>query len=463
VAACHGYGLIVAACLGWFLFGMPVQLSDSFGNMIQLDAGWAEMLRAQFTQEAYLRPLLWAELKLVYDAAGGNYVEWFRGVHVAQVFALVALYLCLVRPRTWTDAAVVPIGLAALIGGHTFQGAIVEAFPINTFLTILLCCLAAANLALAAHRWWIDALAVALFVVAALTVESGLLVWVIVAAAAIAGARGVSPKALGILTVLLVGYFVLRFSILDVGAPALDERSAGFGFRTLGTSELVARFGDNPAPFYAYNVAASMLSVLLAEPQSGVFEFVRDVVAGAPRVHAILTIAAVSLGSAVIATHVWRRRREWLARRLDRGDRIVFMFLAVLAANSVISYPYTKDVVMSPAGVFYAAALFIAVRHVVAEALLHARGRALGAAAALALVLAATWTARDVVAHVNVRVAALKVRTEWVDAQGWVARQGIALEPGDAQLLQYLRNDAIMKRAQDPPRALIEARFLDVD
>lgn len=108
-------------------------------------------MRSEFSQRAYLRPFLWAHLKIVYDLSGGNFT-WFRGVHVVQVFALVLLYLRLVRPRTWPDVALVPLGLAALVGSHTFQGTVTEAFPVNTFMTVLLCCLAAANLALAAPR-----------------------------------------------------------------------------------------------------------------------------------------------------------------------------------------------------------------------------------------------------------------------------------------------------------------------
>ena len=44
-------------------------------------------------------------------------------------------------------AAAVPLGLAALLGIHTFAGTVREAFPINTFMTILICCFAAADLA----------------------------------------------------------------------------------------------------------------------------------------------------------------------------------------------------------------------------------------------------------------------------------------------------------------------------
>src|SRR5438093_2790512 len=123
VVAAYAYGILVAAGLGHFLLGIPIQLTDSFGNMLKLDVPWGELMRSEFSQRAYLRPYLWAHPKIVYDLSGGNFI-WFRGVHVVQVFALVLLYLRLVRPRTWPDVALVPLGLAALVGSHTFQGTV---------------------------------------------------------------------------------------------------------------------------------------------------------------------------------------------------------------------------------------------------------------------------------------------------------------------------------------------------
>jgi hypothetical protein len=42
------------------------------------------------------------------------------------------------------------------------------------------------------------------------------------------------------------------------------ERSSGFGLAILDPEDLIARFGANPLPFYAYNVTASAMSVLFA-------------------------------------------------------------------------------------------------------------------------------------------------------------------------------------------------------
>src|SRR5688572_31519385 len=186
------YAMAIAAAvtLGHFLLGLPIQVSDSFGNILKLSSSGSELFYSEFPQHAYLRPMMWAHLRAVHDLSGGNYFAWFRCAHVVQVAVLVLLYLALVRPRSWRDAAILPFGLAVLLGMHTFTGTVREAFPLNTFITILICGFAAAVVALAPYRWWNDVLAVLLFAFAALTVETGLLLGGTVVGAAVTGARG---------------------------------------------------------------------------------------------------------------------------------------------------------------------------------------------------------------------------------------------------------------------------------
>jgi hypothetical protein len=240
----YGYGLVVALTLGHFLLGLPIQLSDSFGQMLKLPGPWLDLLYGEFTQRGYMRPLMWGELKLVYDLSGGNYFVWFRGAHAVEAAVAVLLYVRLVRPRTYLDLSALPLGLAVLVGLHTFQGTVREAFPLNHFLTVVIYTLLAANLVFTRHRWWTDALAILLFIVSALTLESGLLVWVILVGGMLAGGTGISRAGAGVLSALLVGYFILRFPVLGVGAPDLMERSSGFGFRILDPPELVERYPE---------------------------------------------------------------------------------------------------------------------------------------------------------------------------------------------------------------------------
>jgi hypothetical protein len=445
------YALTVGLALGHFLLGLPIQLTDSFGNMLKLSGSWSELLYGEFTQNAYLRPLLWANLKLVYELSGGDYFTWFRGVHVVQVLVLVALYVALVRPRAMLDVAILPFGLAVLFATHTFAGTIREAFPINTYMTILILCLAAAIVALGRHRWWNDVVAMLLFVAASLTVETGLLVWVIFVGAALVGARGVSWPGLAGLVVLLLGYFYIRFALFDVGSPGLEERSSGFGFGVLDPDALVARFGDDPTWFYLYNVVTSILSVLLSEPTAGVFRVTAALVQGDVDPAMILNLIATASVTAVIGVFVWRRREVLRSRQFDRDDRLVALFGMMLIANAVISYPYTKDVIMSPAGAFFAVAAFVALRNLLPALPDRLDPRLAAIAVAAALLVSGTWAVRVIGTHLNLRTGAYVERNEWVYAESSLAEEGVVLADPDRRLMQQLRDAAIYVHPPPPP------------
>lgn len=430
---------------------MPIQVSDSLNNLAEASQGsLADVVGRQFYQRGYLRPFLWGLIRLVSDLSGGHYFEWFRGWHVAQVAVLAALFVGLLRVRRAQDAAVVPLGLAALIGMHTFGGTIREAFPINTFMTILLCCYAAAELAIGAARWWRDAAAAVLFVFAALTVETGLLVGVIFVVARIAGAKGVSNKGIAVQVALMGMYFVLRFAVLGVGTPGLAERSSGFGFSTVDPRDLIARFGGNPLPFYGYNVATSFLSLLLSEPSAGVWRVTRRWLAGEASVLNLVSVATSAAATALIGLYAWRRRAGWRARRFDADDQLVIVFVALAMANAVLSYAYTKDVILSPAGAFYALAFAVAVRHWLAAA---SRGTALRAVAAGAVLcaLSSGWAFRAVAAQLDLRRAAEAVRVEWVHVDVWMRDQGVTpTTAGHRALVRQLQEDAVFTHPARP-------------
>ena len=92
---------------------------------------------------------------------------------------------------TSTDSAAAIVALAVLVGSQTFLCFLREAYPINHFLEMAVFALLALNLTLSRGGWWIDVTAGLTFAVAALTLESGVLVWVVIAAAWLCGLRGV--------------------------------------------------------------------------------------------------------------------------------------------------------------------------------------------------------------------------------------------------------------------------------
>lgn len=451
VCVSYVYALIVGMTLGHFLLGLPIQFSDSFGQMLKLSASWTDLLRGEFTQQGFMRPLDWGLMKLVYDLSGGNYYAWFRGAHVAQVVVLALLYVALVRPRTFQDAALLPLGFAVLIGVHTFQGSIREAFPLNHFMEVLLYCFAAGILVTRTYGRWNDLLAGVLFAAAALTIESGLLVWVILVGGVLVGGKGISRGCVAALFVLLGAYFVLRFPVLGVGAPGLMERSSGFGFQILDPPELMERFGANPWSFYLYNVASSILSVLFSEPEGGVFRLTRRVLEGDLDVAGLIPTLASAGATGLVALFVWRRRHAWIARQFTRDDQLVALFLVVLGANGVISYPYVKDVVMSPAGAFLAVAVYVAARSAIASLPTSVSPRAFTLTVAGFALVGTAWAIRLADAHVSLRKAAYAERNEWAYVENSIKDEGVTLSKAETALLRRLREDAIFVHPPPPP------------
>lgn len=291
---------VIALSFSYDLMRMPIQLADSLVQL--LDVQQSPSVYATFVataqRGAYLRPLFLAEIDALFDLAHGHYWLIYRGFHALLLSAGLLLFTRALKVRTWDDCAAVVFALTVFTGLHTFRGVVREAFPISHFLQVVVLCLLALNLARSRGGWWIDAAAAVTFVVASLTIESGLLVWVVLFAAWASGMHGVSRRGIIAVTALLAVYCCVRFWYLSVGTPGLDERSSGFLLRMLEPEEIEQRFGSSPIWFYAYNVATSMLSVLLSDPDGGIFEIGRAWLQGdvPPRLYVAVVSSVMTTG-----------------------------------------------------------------------------------------------------------------------------------------------------------------------
>lgn len=442
----YSCGLLISLTLGHFLLGLPIQCSDSFGQLVKATGSWGDLLSGEFTQRAYMRPLMWGQIKLIYELSGGHYFAWYRGAHVLETVVLVLLFVRLVRPRTLTDLAPLALGLAVLFGLHTFQGTVREAFPLNHFMMVLIYCLLAANLVMAKYSWWNDVLAGLLFAISALTIESGLLVGAVLVGGVLVGGQGVSRIGAAVQILILIVYLILRFPVFEVGAPDLIERSSGFGFGILEPPELVARFGSNPYGFYLYNAVSGALSVLFSEPTGGVYGLTKQALEGDLDFETWDTFLASLCATGLIAAFVWRRRSAFAAWRFDRDDQLIALFFIVLAANAVVTYPYSKDVVMSPAGVFFAIAVSVAARSILSSlpttASLRFEALALGAFALTGIL----WGIRLTEAHLNLRAGAVVERNEWAYME-----EDRDFSQTERRLFRTLRNDALFTHPAPGP------------
>jgi len=441
---------LLAATMAYDVWRVPVQVYDSLIEILdaQRSPSVAASFRGSLDGAAYLRPARIAQIKAIYDASGDHLRVGYRGFHVALLLAFFWLFARALRVESGRDASAAVFALTVVTGLHTFSSFMREAFPINHFLEIAVLTLVALNLAISRGGWWVDALAALAFIVASLTLESGLLVWVVFAAARISGMRGVSTRGLVLVTALLVGYVGIRAWYLQIGVPALSERSSGFLLERLEPDELERRFGSALALFRAYNVGTSFASVLFAEPREGLFEFVRawrdDSVA--PRLYLALasSIATTGLiGASALAW--WRRPSQW-----GHGERLAFIALAVLAANAVLSFSYTKDDIMTVGGVFYAFAAYAALRALLAHAASWRAWRVAVLSVAL-LALSGAWAMRSVGVHHVMVTQAFKTRNDWARLPvAWAREQPLPSAPAALAVIERLRNDAIEAEVPNP-------------
>jgi len=441
--ATYALAALFALALACDLLWMPIQVSDSLGEILEArqSPSVATSFIDSFGSEAYLRPLRIAQIKALFDLAEGrHYWAVYRGFHALLIVAAILLFTRALRVRTAMDFAAAAVALVVLIGLHTFRGTVQEAFPINHFLEIVVLCLVVLNLAQSRGGIWVDVGAALSFAVGALTLESGLLVWVVAVAAWAVGWRGISARGLSIMTVLLIGYGYLRFVHLATGVPSLTERGSGYLLEVLSPDELQRRFGSQPLWFYAYNVLASAGSVLFAEPRSGVFETVSAWLNDRLLRRELLLVATSVVTTGIIA---WTAVLH-IARRQPLGDtaRFIVVFAVVLAANATLSFAYTKDEIMSVAGVFYALAAFGAMRDLATSTGL----RIATAAAGVLLVgaVATGWSVRAAGVHYVLRSQAIKHQIDWVELLGrWHRENRWPTDAVEERLILRLHADAV--------------------
>src|SRR5207253_3439875 len=180
----------------------------------------------------------------------------------------------------------------------------------------------------------------------------------------LSGLRGISRGALVAMTVLAVGYVVLRVPALHMIGNTVGERQTGFGTEMLSTSDLRARFGSTPWLLYAYTIACSLLTVPVSQPIAGQWTAFAPWDPLAPPLFFLNDIGTSLIATGVVVWYMAGRRAYGEPRRWR--DPAPLTMLAVLAGSAVLSYAYAKREIMSAAGVFYALVVYLAVRELVA-------------------------------------------------------------------------------------------------
>ena len=402
----------LALGVAWCILHSPLTLYDGVGPILdahRAESAW-QLFKSGLHAEGYLRPLRLAQIKVVYDLSGSDPTAAFKAVHVGLVLALFAALLAFIRPSNPAEFVAASIAMTLPAGHHAFFMLYAEAYPINHFLEIAVLALAAGALARGRPAFYRDVITTVLAIIAVLTLESGLLVPAVTIGAWLLGWRGVSRWGVGAAVLVVTGYLWVRFGVLHVTSPGLDERAAGWWLSRLEPEELLARFAHNPLPFYAYNVMASIGDLLFSQPRNGTFVMVRRWLDGA--FHPWM---AIQVTSSLLATGIWlgacaQAARRWRAGGLDDRDRMVLLALVLVLANAALGFGYVKSEVLSVGAAFYAAGLCAACASLLEGT--RPRGRQV-VVAALVAVLSVTWTTRAAGLFFSLRSSAYKTASDW--------------------------------------------------
>jgi len=454
---------VLLTAVGYVLFRVPFGVSDNFTILLMFfrSPSVATMFESNLNLQGFMRPLMWAGSKVVFDLSGTHIFETYRALHVAMVGTILLGTVRLARVRSPLTFGLVLLSAAAVVGFGPFHEAVRET-ELNTKLLITTLCFGAVLLADSTPRLWKDAAAVLLTAWAVLTIELGLLAWVCLVVGFAVGLRGVSRRGVIAVTVCVAAYFYLRFVQYNVGVPGLIERSSGFGLSVREPPELIALFGANPLPFYVYNVAASAMTVLFAEPRSGVFVLIREILASKLTAGTVINVTTSIATTGVLAWFAVRRWPAWRTLTFTHEDRLFLIAMSVLVANAAISFPYTKDVTMSTAAAFYPLAMFAAL-HALAGGL---SGRAMPAWRGVAVcVLLATvslgWAVRGSAFYLDMRREAQVVRQDWGTVYEFLDSQGMGgLGPRERAFVDGFRGQMF---ALPAPRPATDHRWLQLE
>ena len=188
--------------------------------------------------------------------------------------------------------------------------------------------------------------------------------------------------------------------------------------------------------------------MLFSEPRAGRFVAVDAWLHDALVPRLVLNVATSLATTGAIA---FASVRAWKRRPLDDDGRLIVVFLAVLVANAAISYPYTKDEIMIPAGAFYALAAYAAIRSLLPS--WSPSPHAMRAAAMACVLFAASvgWTVRAAGVPYHLRAQAFKQRGDWAELPGDWRRTGQwPSSPAEQAIVERLRAEALTASVPNP-------------
>ena len=360
---------------------------------------------------SYYRPLYFFTWYLLWNGTGSldTALTLFRFLSIAAMAGLVLIFIRHLHPRTMLDCAAGAVAVAVLIGIPGFRANL--ELPLSYTLVGMPIILVIWMLLERQPRAWHAPAVAALTIVAIGFKEQGLVVIPLVAACWYVGAPGATRRVtFGVVAVGMI-YLGVRFATSADWAPF--EQAIGYGLRTLQPEETITHFAGRLWLIRAYNVSATVASLLFSEPGDGQFMILGNVLTNSLRPWQAIHVFSSTALTGIIA---W-----WgvASMRRDRGgawsleSRLFVVVVTTIMASGAVGFNYTRDRMGGMAVVFMALAAYFALRRIGARAM-RLRGTALAGALCALVLFAGAWQLRAIGTLEEIRWEAQENRRHWL-------------------------------------------------
>ena len=174
---------VFAVCLGYWIFQVELPYVDTF-SIIDYVArrSWSGVWTDVLTGNAEYRPLYFILLKAVHDMAGGPNLVVFRTIQLGLIITYLSLFYSLLGPRDIASWLGFTVGMCCLTGLHTAYYTFNTAIPLFSWSLIVNGLMFGAIVLMRRPpSIGLDVAAVAMSMVAVLTIETGVavgLIWI---------------------------------------------------------------------------------------------------------------------------------------------------------------------------------------------------------------------------------------------------------------------------------------------
>ena len=431
------WALAVVCVLGIAFSTVAWPLGDVYPNLHRaVSLSWRDTFVAAFERGVEYRPLLTILTKLAYEVADLE-LSMYRLFVLLQLFAVLVALVVLFRPAGGWRVLAACIAVTCALGLHSSRSLFLFV-PINQYTPALFLLLLAAILALEDSARGFDWLYFPMTLVALFFLESGVLMLPLVAALYLMKAPGASGRTLACTVVAILVYAAIRLSMTTEPLPSVGYAESGLGFVDVERGRLREIFEHAPWLFWSYNIAATFLSVVLAEPNAGKYRFIESLLHGNTPAWMWFRIALTLATTAVAVTAV-------RAAPTTRDARLVAIGLVMLVFGSGLGYLYTRERIALSAGFGYVILVYCAISFLLEREYAHARSRA--AILVVVAILGCGWLLRNVEMYLHLRDTAWEFHLEWTERY-----ETVRGSRPETELLKELRDASLARTPADPTR-----------